>query len=78
MLGIPAPSPLADREGINLQQVACGGGRLELACCFLQAPKIKTVNPPPPPPQPDTSSDPAKASLGIGQDVPAFSQARQR
>lgn len=76
MLGIPVPSPLADREGINLQQVARGGGRLELACCFLQAPKIETVKPPPL--QPDTSSDPAKASLGIGQDVPAFSQARQR
>lgn len=47
-LGIPVPSPLADREGINLQQVAFGGGRLELACCFLQAVKIKTITLPPP------------------------------
>lgn len=75
-LGIPVPSPLADREGINLQQVALGGGRLELACCFLQAVKIKTITPCPPL-QPATSFDPARASLGIGQDVPAFSQARQ-
>lgn len=76
MLILPVLSPLADREGINLQWVTVSGGRLELAGCFLQAPKIKTIKPPPLQPA-ATSSDPAKASLGIGQDVPAFSQARQ-
>lgn len=50
-------------------------GRLELARLFPVSPKDEDHQPSSL--QTATSSDPVKTSLGIGQDVPAFSQARQ-